>query len=60
VRRETVGEAYIRVRRVYDKLSCMVEQDDGHNPERTRRLKVALERIDGTLDGIESYWECYD
>jgi hypothetical protein len=38
----------------------MIEQDDGHNPERTRRLKAALERIDGALDGIESYWECYD
>jgi hypothetical protein len=60
VRYETVGEAYIRVRRVYDKLRCMVEQDDGSNPERSRRLRRALEIIDGTLDGIEAYWECYD
>ena len=54
---KTLGECRHIVSRAYLNICDKVEQDDGSNPERTRRLLVARERLDGALDGLDSVGE---
>jgi hypothetical protein len=54
---KTLGEAISVYRKALVKLEELIEEDDGLNPKRTRRLKKAYEIIDGGLDGLESVGE---
>jgi hypothetical protein len=49
----SIGEYRKIVSTAYFKIRAMVKEDDGSNPERSRRLKRAEEILDGTLDGID-------
>lgn len=55
----TLGEAIRVTSKAYYKILDMIEEDDGSNPERTKRLQRAREILDGSLDGLESVRE-YD
>lgn len=53
----TFAEATRVYKRAWLRLFELLEQDDGSNPERTKRLKRAYDKIEGGLDGLESVWE---
>jgi hypothetical protein len=54
---KSLGECRRIVFRAYSKICAMVEQDDGSNPERSKRLLIARERLNGMLDGLDSVGE---
>jgi hypothetical protein len=53
----TLGESIKIYRIAWVKLGDMIEKDDKSDIERTRRLKLAYEKIDGGLDGLEGIGE---
>ena len=56
-RKQTLGEATAFAAKVLDRLTLLREQDDGSNPKRSQRLKVAYDRIDNLLDALCAVYE---
>lgn len=54
---KSIGEYRSIVSTAYLKICDMIKEDNGSNPERSRRLEKARVYLDGTLDGIDTTLE---
>jgi hypothetical protein len=54
---KTLGEAIRVTNRAYANVLDRIKKDDGNCPARSRRLKLAEEKLDAMLDGLYSVGE---
>lgn len=53
----TLNEAIRSYVETLERLRRLIEQDTGSNPQRSRRLRRAHDKIEGGLDGLDSVLE---
>lgn len=52
-----LGEAIHCYIETLERLTKLIEKDDGSDPSRSRRLRKAYDKIDGKIDGLDAVRE---